>query len=43
MLEFDFDGFFDGVDTLDDGLDHGDEFAEGFQVFDPDIPNDEEE
>ena len=43
MPEFDFDGFFDGVDTLDDRMDHGDEFAEGFQRFDPDLPNDEEE
>jgi hypothetical protein len=43
MSDFDFDGFYDGVDTLDDGLDHDDEFADGFQSFDPDIPNDEEE
>jgi hypothetical protein len=35
------DKVFDG--TLDDGMDHGDEFAEGFQRFDPDLPNDEEE
>jgi len=42
MSDFDFDGFYDGVDTLDDGFDHGDDFA-GFQPFDPDIPNDEEE
>jgi hypothetical protein len=42
MLEFDFDGFFDGVDTLDDGMDHCDDFADAFQPFDPDIPNDEE-
>ena len=43
MPEFDFDGFFDGVDTLDDGFDHGDDLSDGFQPFDPDIPNDEEE
>jgi hypothetical protein len=42
MSDFDFDGFCDGVDTLDDDFDHGDDFA-GFQPFDPDIPNDEEE
>jgi hypothetical protein len=41
MPEFDFNGFYDGVDTLDDGLDHG-EFAEGFQPFDPDRPCDDE-
>jgi hypothetical protein len=43
MSDFDLDGFYDGIDTLDDGLDHGDEFADGFQPFDPDLPNDEEE
>ncbi len=43
MSEFDFDGFFDNVDTLDDGMDHGDEFAEGFQLLDPDRPCDDEE
>ena len=43
MPDFDFDGFFDNVDTLDDGLDHGDEYADGFQPFDPDQPNDTEE
>jgi len=43
MSDFDFDGFCDGVDTLDDDFDHGDDFADGFQPFDPDIPNDEEE
>ena len=43
MSDFDFDGFYDGVDTLDDGFDHGDEFADGFQPFHQDIPNDEEE
>jgi hypothetical protein len=41
MSEFDFDGFYDGVDTLDDGMDHGDDFAEGVQPFDPDRPDDE--
>lgn len=36
MQEFDFDGFFDDVDTLDDGLDHGSDYDDGFQalVFD---------
>jgi hypothetical protein len=43
MSDFDFEGFFDGVDTLDDGFDHGDDLSDGFQPFDPDIPNDEEE
>jgi hypothetical protein len=43
MQDFDFDGFFDGVNLLDDGLDHGDEFADGFQPFDPDLPNCDEE
>ena len=43
MPEFDLDGFCDGLDALDDGMNHGDEFAEGFQRFDPDLPNDEEE
>jgi hypothetical protein len=43
MSDFDFDGFLDNVDTLDDGLDHGDEFADGFQPFDPDRPDDDEE
>jgi hypothetical protein len=38
MPEFDFDGFYDGVDTLDDGMDHGSEYDEGFQPFDPDVP-----
>ena len=37
MPDFDFDGFFDNVDTLDDGLDHGSEYDEGFQPFDPDL------
>ena len=36
MQEFDFDGFLDGPDTLDDGLDHQDEYTDGFQEFDPD-------
>ena len=40
MPEFDLDGFFDNADTLDDGLDHGDEFSDGFQPFDPDLRND---
>ena len=39
MSEFDFDGFFDNLDTLDDGMDHGDEYAHGFQSFDPDKPS----
>ena len=39
MSEFDFDGFFDNLDTLDDGMDHGDEYAHGFQPFDPDKPS----
>ena len=34
MPEFDLDGFYDGVDAPDDGMDHGDEFEEGFQPFD---------
>lgn len=37
MTEFDSHGFLDNADTLDDGMDHGDEFAEGFQPFDPDL------
>jgi hypothetical protein len=37
MPEFDFDGFFDGGEFLDDGMDHGDEYADGFQPFDPDL------
>lgn len=41
-FDLDLDGFYDGVDTLDDGLDHGDEFADGFQPFDPDAQNDDE-
>ena len=36
MQEFDFDGFFDDVDTLDDGLDHGSDYDDGFQVLVPD-------
>ena len=35
MQEFDFDGFYDGLDTLDDGFDHGDEYADSFQEFNP--------
>jgi hypothetical protein len=42
MSDFDFDGFYDGVDTLDDGMDHGDDFADGFQPFDLDRPDDDE-
>ena len=42
MPDFDFDGFFDNLDTLDDGMDHGSEYAEGFQLFDPDAQNDVE-
>jgi hypothetical protein len=35
MSEFDFDNFYDNADTLDDGMDHGSEFKDGFQPFDP--------
>lgn len=35
MQEFDYDGFLDGVDTLDDGFDHESEFAWGFHEIDP--------
>jgi len=42
MPDFDFDGFYDGVDTLDDGMDRGDEYTDGFQPFDPDAQNDAE-
>jgi hypothetical protein len=35
MDEFDYDGFLDGLDTLDDGLDHDDEYGDGFHEFDP--------
>jgi hypothetical protein len=35
MQDFDFDGFFEAADLLDDGMDHGDEYADGFQPFDP--------
>lgn len=41
MPEFDLEGFFSGVDTLDDGLDHGSEYEDGFQPFDPDAQNEE--
>ena len=41
MSEFDFDGFFDNLDTLDDGMDHGSEFKDGFQPFEPE-PSDVE-
>jgi hypothetical protein len=37
MQEFDLDGYFDGIDCLDDGMDHGSEYDEGFQPFDPDL------
>jgi hypothetical protein len=43
MLLFDLDGFYDGLDTLDDGMDRDDDFANGFQPFDPDVPGDDEE
>jgi hypothetical protein len=39
MPVFDFDGFFDGADELDDGMDHGTEYADGFSIFDPDLQN----
>ena len=42
MMEFDFHGFLENADTLDDGMDHGDEFKDGFQPFDPDQPSDAE-
>ena len=35
MQEWDNDGFFDNVDTLDDGFDHEDEYGNGFHEFDP--------
>lgn len=40
MPDFDFDGFYDNLDTLDDGMAPCDEFKDGFQPFDPDQPND---
>ena len=40
MQDFDFDGFFDGSDTLDDGMAPSDDFSDGFQPFDPEQPND---
>jgi len=43
MPEFDCDNFYQGVDTLDDGFDHGSEYDDGFQPFDPDQPNDFED
>ena len=43
MPDFDFDGFFDNLDTLDDGMDRGSEYEDGFQAFDPDQPNEAEE
>ena len=42
MSDFDFDGFFDNLDTLDDGMAPCDEFKDGFQQFDPDTQNDAE-
>ena len=38
----DFDGFYDNLDTLDDGMDQGDDIKDGFQPFDPDAPADAE-
>jgi hypothetical protein len=43
MPDFDFDGFFENTDTLDDGLDHGDEYADGFQPFDPTLEKEQEQ
>ena len=40
MPDFDFDGFFDNIDTLDDGMAPCDEFKVGFQPFDPDAQDD---
>lgn len=42
MPDFDFDGFYDGADTLDDGMAPCDEFKDGFQPFDPETQNDVE-
>jgi hypothetical protein len=39
MPDFDFDGFFDDPDTLDDGMDRGGEYEDGFSLFDPDLQN----
>jgi hypothetical protein len=36
MPEFDLDGFYDGIDTVDDGMHQRSEYDEGFQPFDPD-------
>ena len=35
MDDFDYDGFLDSADTLDDGFDHEDEYGDGFHEFDP--------
>jgi hypothetical protein len=35
MQEFDYDGFVDDPETLDDGFDHEDELGDGFHEFDP--------
>jgi hypothetical protein len=35
MEDFDYDGFLDGEDALDDGFDHLDDYLDGFQEFDP--------
>jgi hypothetical protein len=40
MQDFDFDGFYDAVDTLDDGMQERDDYTDGFQPFDPDMLND---
>jgi hypothetical protein len=42
MPDFDFDGFFDGIDTLDNGMAPCDECKDGFQPFDPEQPTDTE-
>jgi len=39
MQDFDFDGFFNGIDTLDDGMQERDDYTDGFQPFDPDQRN----
>lgn len=40
MDEFDFDGFYDGEDMLDDGFDRADEM-DGFHEFDPEQERDD--
>jgi len=35
MQEFDYDGFYQGEDSLDDGFDHETEYGDGFHEFDP--------